>query len=159
MAAPQRPAPRDYRGHRAARIVLYIFIGGLFLAAAAPERTHSQVLVAPFRGKERVNPGEWIPVTDGSSWDDKACWSADGDLLYFTSDRDGWRCIYAQRLDHQTRRPLQESAIEVLPIHGARLSARNIDIQDFDFAVAAGKLVINLGELTGNLWLADLEEE
>jgi hypothetical protein len=58
-----------------------------------------------------------------------------------------------------TKRPLPGSPIEVLPIHGARLSARNIDIQNFDFAVAAGKLVINLGELTGNLWLADLEEE
>src|SRR5206468_2851883 len=89
---------------------------------AVSGRTRSQVFLAPFRGKERIDPREWVPVTDGSSWDDKACWSPDGDLLYFTSDRDGWRCIYAQRLDHLTRRPLQESPIEVLPIHGARLS-------------------------------------
>jgi eukaryotic-like serine/threonine-protein kinase len=126
---------------------------------AVPEETRSQIYVAPFRGKERIDPGEWIPITDGSHWDDKACWSPDGDLVYFTSDLDGWWCIYARRLDHRTKRPLPEGPFEVLPMHSARLSARNIGVQNFDFAVAADKLVINLGELTGNLWIADIEEQ
>ena len=37
-----------------------------------------------------------FPVTDGSTWDDKPNFSFDDKLIFFTSDRDGFRCIWAQ---------------------------------------------------------------
>ena len=41
---------------------------------------------------------EWIAITDGRNNDDKPQFSPDGNTVYFTSTRDGYLCIWAQRL-------------------------------------------------------------
>ena len=63
----------------------------------------SRLWVAPV-DRAASNPTSWIPVTTGEGWDDKPRWSPTGSLLYFMSQRDGFRCIWAQRLDLSTRR-------------------------------------------------------
>lgn len=62
-----------------------------FSAAVRPGFNH--VMIAPF---ESPAPPEdkWITVTDATTFNDKARWSPDGNLLYFLSDLDGYRCIY-----------------------------------------------------------------
>jgi hypothetical protein len=50
---------------------------------------------------------EWIAIADGQS-DAAPVWSPDGNLLYFFSDIDGSRCIWARRLDLKTKRPVGE---------------------------------------------------
>jgi hypothetical protein len=42
----------------------------------------------------------------GESNNDKQRWSPNGNLLYFVSERDGFRCIWAQRLDPGSKRPV-----------------------------------------------------
>jgi WD40 repeat protein len=49
---------------------------------------------------------EWIPVTDGKHMDDKPQFSADGNTVYFTSTRDRFLCIWAQRLDPKSKHPV-----------------------------------------------------
>jgi eukaryotic-like serine/threonine-protein kinase len=41
---------------------------------------------------------------DGTEVDRQPTWSPSRDLVYFQSDRDGTRCIWAQRIDPATRK-------------------------------------------------------
>jgi Tol biopolymer transport system component len=63
------------------------------------------IVVAPFREGSPIPKDEWVVVTKTEFYEGKPRWSPDGQLLYFTSDRDGFICIYAQRLDPATKRP------------------------------------------------------
>jgi eukaryotic-like serine/threonine-protein kinase len=95
--------------------------------------------------------GDWIPVTDGENLDDKPRWSPDGNLLYFTSERDGFRCIWAQRLDAVSKRPVS-APFGVYHFHTSRRSLMNVGLGPLEISVARNALVFNLGEITGNIW-------
>ncbi len=119
---------------------------------------HSQVYIAAFRAGKPIRQQDWISVTDGSTWDDKPRWSPDGNLMYFTSDRDGYRCIYAQQLDPATKTPLENGLIEVQHFHSARRSMMNVELDRLDISVARDRIVLVLGEATGNIWMAEITE-
>ncbi len=125
-----------------------------FTAVTGPGRT--RVSVVPFRPGAALPESQWIAVTDDVSIHDKAVWAPGGNLLYFTSDRDGFRCIYAQRLDAATKRPVGPQ-LDVYHSHGARRSILNADIIPLELAVSRDRLVFHLAEITGNVWLADLK--
>jgi hypothetical protein len=98
---------------------------------------------------------DWIPVTSGSNIDAYVSWSPDGSLLYFLSDRDGFRCIWAQPLNPISKRPVGK-AFAVQHFHRARQSLMRLDRGDvIGVSVARGKLVFALGELSGNVWLSE----
>jgi eukaryotic-like serine/threonine-protein kinase len=107
--------------------------------------------VARFRGMERLDPSEWIPITAGELSDDKPRWSPDGNLMYFTSNRDGFMCIWAQRLQHDTKRPVG-APFDVYHFHTSRRSLANVGLGPLETSVARSALVFNLGEVTGNIW-------
>ena len=71
-----------------------------FHLALGPGRR--QVFITPYRDGEFVEEGEWIRITESPGSDSRPDWSPDGSLLYFLSDRDGFSCIWAQRLDTTT---------------------------------------------------------
>jgi hypothetical protein len=119
-----------------------------------PGRT--QILLVPRTGTVAPPEDEWIAVTDGSSFEDKPRWSPDGRTIYFTSDRDSFRCLWAQRLDPVTRHPVGPP-LHVYPFHTARRSLLNTGVLRLEIAVARDKIVFNLGEITGNIWLARLD--
>ena len=62
--------------------------------------------MAPYRPGTN-NPAEsaWIEITDGVGYDGRPLWVPSGNLLYFVSYRDGFQCIYAQRLEPSSKRP------------------------------------------------------
>ncbi len=113
----------------------------------------SQVYLAPFTG-QTVKVPDWIPLTDGESWDDKPRWSPDGNVIYFISDRDGFRCLWYQRLDPATKRPAGSPA-PLHHLHRARLTMTNVDNGQQAISVARDRIVFSLGELTGNVWMAE----
>ena len=76
---------------------------------APPSNGNNRLMVTPFRGAAEIPESQWIPVTDGSSWDRRPRWSPDGNLIYFNSIRDGFQCLWAQRLDPVTKRPAGET--------------------------------------------------
>ncbi|MCH7946150.1 MAG: PD40 domain-containing protein [Armatimonadetes bacterium] len=122
-----------------------------------------QIFVVPFRGwpdESVASSGDWIPITDGEEMDRQSCWSPDGNLLYFLSDRDGFRCIWAQPLDVGAKRPDGETK-SVLHFHGGRLSLRGVgnQVSTIKLSVARDQLVFALGELTGNIWMKDVQEQ
>ncbi|HET9263280.1 MAG TPA: protein kinase [Vicinamibacterales bacterium] len=117
-------------------------------------RGHSRVTIMPFAEGTITSLDQWIAVTDDKSFDDKPVWSPDGNLLYFTSDRDGSRCIWAQRLDPPTKRPVGPP-LEIYHSHSARRSLLNAEIIPLELHVAPGRLLFHLGEITGNIWMVE----
>jgi len=113
---------------------------------------HSRIYLVPFTAGE-IAIANWIPITDGTAWDDKPNFSQDGKLIFFTSDRDGFRCIWAQPLTAD-KHP-SGSAFPVYHFHSQRRSLANLPIGRMSLAVGPGTLVFNQGEYTGNLWLQD----
>ncbi|MFN0100576.1 MAG: protein kinase domain-containing protein, partial [Bryobacteraceae bacterium] len=120
-----------------------------FLAKTGQDR--SRIYVAPFKGPVAHDVASWIPITGGDSLDDKPRWSPDGSLLYFTSERDGFRCIWAQRLHRDTKLPAG-GPFPVQHFHTSRRSLMNVGLGPLEISVTGNALVFNLGERTGNIW-------
>ena len=129
-----------------------------FVAAPRASSRLTQVFVAPYRGGGLIEEKDWIEITDGSSGDAWPRFSPDGNRMYFVSDRDGFHCIWTQRLDPQTKKPVPGGLREVRHFHSARLSM-NIRRDLGGLSVARDKIVFSLAERTGNIWMAELTEE
>jgi hypothetical protein len=115
----------------------------------------SQLLIAPMRNGSPAGQSEWIPVTDGKHTDDKPQFSADGNTVYFTSTRDGFLCIWAQRLDAKTKHPLGPPfAYEHFHNAAGRDSAWFVS--ESDLSVARDKMLINLLQLHSDVWMTQL---
>jgi len=125
-----------------------------FVAPLGPRRR--QIFVAPYRGKTVIPERDWKAVTDGAELDREPRWSPDGNLLYFLSERDGFRCFWAQPLKPSSKQPVG-SAFAVHHFHSARFSIRMEDTSAVGFAVARDRIVFSMGETTGNIWMAKLE--
>ncbi|MFB3828813.1 MAG: protein kinase [Bryobacteraceae bacterium] len=124
-----------------------------FLAAGESERR--TLHIAPYR--PAVPPEEWIAVAELARENDKPRWSPDGRLLYFTSTRDGYRCIWAQRLDPATKRPAG-APFAVFHSHSARRSMMAVGLYPLEICVAADRLIFVMSENTGNIWMAEAPE-
>ena len=74
-------------------------------------------------------------------------WSPDGSRLYFASERDGFSCIWQQRLDPATKRPLGPPS-PVYHFHNARSAHDGL-------SVAQDKVAFTILETTGNLWMSE----
>ncbi|SPF46165.1 Serine/threonine protein kinase [Candidatus Sulfopaludibacter sp. SbA4] len=116
----------------------------------------SRIWIARIDGSLPVPQSDWIPVTDGNSMEMTPAWSPSGNLLYFLSERDGFRCIRAVKLDPVTRKPAGES-FAVQHFHTARWSLKRINGTTGmnGLSVAPGRMFIAFGELTGDIWLEE----
>jgi Tol biopolymer transport system component len=107
--------------------------------------TEGRINVAPIEGPSPVPESAWIKIADGEQ-DDRANWSPDGQALYFTSNRDGFSCIWGQRIDAVTRRPTGDP-FPVQHLHGRVTYRRG------GWSIAAGRIAIVLAEETGHIWM------
>jgi Tol biopolymer transport system component len=119
-----------------------------------PGSEESRIFVTRVANNRTPQPDEWIAITNGKAVDRDPAWSPSGNLLYFLSDRDGFRCIWAQRLDVPRRTPAGESFC-VRHFHTARSSLRRLGNRGdaIGLSVSSKLLVLTIGELTGNIWL------
>jgi hypothetical protein len=78
-------------------------------------------------------------------------WSPDGGLLYFSSDRDGHNCVWAQKLDRATRRPLGPP-FAVVHFH-ARSAAMTAPSAWLPVVLAPDALLVTLLERSGQIWM------
>ena len=100
-----------------------------------------------------------IMVAKASAGQDLPRWSPDGKRIYFLSSRDGFRCIWMQRLNPATLRPEGEPQAAV-HLHGSRVSLMHVpDIGAVGLSVGPHGIVYSAGEATGNIWLATPQEE
>jgi Tol biopolymer transport system component len=115
--------------------------------------TTRQMFVAPFHGPRETPVEEWIPISDGTEMDRNVTWSPDGAALYFLSERDGFRCVWGQRLDPATKRPAGDP-FNVAHFHQA---SRSMVDAGFNMSVTSDSLVFALTDLTGNVWMVEPE--
>jgi Tol biopolymer transport system component len=112
----------------------------------------ARVFVARVHESGVTREKEWILVSkDG----DAPAWSPDASLVYFWSDRDGSPCLWAQRLNLGTKTP-EGAPLGIQHFHGRGLSWKNLYLGAPDIAVARDKIIFNLGEHTGNIWMSQL---
>jgi DNA-binding winged helix-turn-helix (wHTH) protein len=114
------------------------WVGAQSVAATVPG--NGTVWVVPLAG------GQPQRVGSGFEPDDYANWSPDGRTLYFTSSRDGYTCVWGQRLETGSLRPVGES-FAVQHFHG------RLYFDHGGWSVAADRIAIPLVEKTGNLWM------
>ena len=122
-----------------------------FVAQTGPE--NRRLYAARFRGEAVIPSPEWIPLTDGRFSDDKPTLSPDGNLLYYTSNRDGFMCLWAQPLEPGTKLPVGP-AFPVHHFHSTWRSISNVPLNWLGVSVARDRVVFNQGERTGNIWMA-----
>jgi Tol biopolymer transport system component len=113
----------------------------------------SALFIAPFRDGVVAGEEEWIRITDGAGIDATPWSSPDGSILYFLSKRDGFQCIWAQRLDSRIKRPLG-TPFAVAHFHGARYRLQE---PGFGPGIGADKLVFTMSDTTGNIWMTKVE--
>lgn len=87
-------------------------------------------------------------------WDNEPAWPPIGSLLYFLSNREGFRCIWARSLESASKTS-KAAAFPVQHFHSARHSLSRIrgDAGFLGLAAAPGRLVFSVGALTRNIWL------
>jgi hypothetical protein len=99
---------------------------------------HTRMFIAPLREGVITAEPQWISVNDGSTYDILPEWSPDGGLMYFLSDRDGFRCLWAQRLEPVAKKPVG-AAFAVQHFHSAHLSHRYVKPGQRALSVARDK--------------------
>ena len=129
---------------------------GKWVAFHIPRPVSEPLKIAPVREGKAAGEAEWITVTAAAGLNRRPWWSPDGNLLYFLSTRDGYSCIWAQRLDPSAKRPRGEP-MAVYHFHETRRSPNVLAAASFGPAVGRGRIVFALGEQNGNIWLAEPE--
>jgi len=128
-----------------------------FLMQTGADFDHFRVYITPSENFVPAGPDRWIQLTDGEYHDDKAQLSPDGNTLYFTSNRDGFMCMWAQRLDPKNKRPLG-APFAIQHFHGSqRVHSGISQAADLELNVAKDKIVTNLDEVHSDIWMMDLE--
>jgi serine/threonine protein kinase len=117
-----------------------------------------QIMVAAFRDGAPVPPSEWREITEPTGISQEPWWSPGARYVYYLSDRDGYRCVWAQALSSRTKRP-SGSPVLIYHFHGARLTPLTFVDRAPSYvglSVARNRLVLSLSEVTGALWTARL---
>ena len=118
---------------------------------------HLRVYVTPVENYIPKGPERWVQLTSGEYHDDKAQFSPDGNTMYFTSNRDGSTCLWAQRLDPKTKRPVG-APFAIQHFHGNQRIYRGISWSNhMEVSVAKDKIVTNLDEFHTDIWMMQLE--
>jgi eukaryotic-like serine/threonine-protein kinase len=112
-----------------------------------------QVWIAPLRPGDPPPQQEWVSVLQRAEYSaERACgWSPDGRLLYLLLERDGFRDLYAQRVDTTRGTPVGEPFI-VQHLHEP---SRRWGSTPFGTAIVRNAFVFSQVEMTGSIWLLD----
>ena len=111
------------------------------------------VFVAPVYADRASSESEWTKLVALNGGERSTGLSPDGGLLYLLLERDGFRCLYAMRIDPSTGTSRSEPFL-VAHVHDA---SRQWGTTGFGSAVVRGMFVANLFETTGSLWMTTLE--
>ncbi len=118
------------------------------------DQRNGRLYAAPFRGATPVPKADWVLLTRDEGEYGRPGWSPDGRVVYYSSKQDGYRCLYARRLDVSKKQALGEP-IAIYHAHGTPSIPDDYDA----LSVARDKLVFEIGDGRTNIWLAELPPE
>jgi eukaryotic-like serine/threonine-protein kinase len=111
------------------------------------------VYVAPVHPDRASTQAEWTKILEIDSPAERtAGMSPDGGQLYLLLERDGFRCLYALRLDPATGRPRGDPSL-VAHFHD---QSRQWGSTGRGSAVTSGLFIANLFETVGNIWMTTI---
>jgi hypothetical protein len=112
--------------------------------------------VAPFSPSGPPAQSEWVEILRSPEVNPGAGWSPDGNLLYFSSERDGYACLWALRLDPVTKQPRGKLfAVQHFHMPSQRMTAPS---GRYAVAVARDKIAVSLEERSGGIWMLSLKD-
>jgi serine/threonine protein kinase len=117
----------------------------------------SQIGVASLQSGVAAPSNEWITAVASPGWNDKPRWSADGRFIYFYSTTDGFPCIWRQRLDPASLRPM-DGPLAVLHLHNPEFSLKQVSHGAFGLSVAHNLMVLNIATSKANIWATSVPE-
>jgi serine/threonine protein kinase/Tol biopolymer transport system component len=117
------------------------------------EPGHARVMIAPLDGPKPVVESAWITIAEVLAGE-SASWSPDGRTLYFISGMDGHNCLWGQRLEPSSHRPVGP-AFAVQHLHGRVFYSDEVN----GWSAAGGRIVMLLTENLGNIWLMSPAEK
>ena len=123
------------------------------------DANHYQVYITPVRDFLPASREHWIPLTSGEYWDDKPQLAPNGNTLYFTSNRDGFYCVWAQRLNPSTKQPVG-APFAIQHLHGLRfLPFGDAPLTAIELSVTRDGLIIALPDYRSDIWMLDLSRQ
>jgi hypothetical protein len=121
--------------------------------AGARNSPARQIVVVPRAPGRTLRADEWITISDRSDSDREPFWSPDRRRIYFLSEQDGFRCIWARPVDPETARP-NGPAYPVAHFHHARdlLRGTTPSVGEIGLSASADSLIFTVAQSTGNIW-------
>ena len=117
------------------------------------------IYVAPMSWTGEIPHDKWIVAVDGNDLDRQPVWGARGDLLYFLSQRDGYQCIWAQKLNRVSRKP-EGHAFAVQHLHDPRYNTMAFsDTAEIGLSTSENALFYSMMEWRANIWLAEFQNK
>jgi eukaryotic-like serine/threonine-protein kinase len=109
------------------------------------------IYVVPFAPDRPPPRAEWIAVLQSPDAHPNPHWSPDGSILYFSSERDGYNCLWAQKLDRTTKKP-RDAPFAVQHFH-ERAAALTAPSFWLPVVMAPNALLVTLEERSGQIWM------
>jgi hypothetical protein len=114
------------------------------------------IYVAPANPDGATPDAEWTKLIDVQGAGERtAGLSPDGSLVYLLLERDGFRCLYAMRLDPGTG----QRRGDPFPVAHFHDATRHWGSTGLGSAVARGIFLADLYETTGNIWMTTLHRQ
>jgi Tol biopolymer transport system component len=120
------------------------------------ETRASTIYVIPTTGNLPAPRSQWIQITDEAELGRDPVFAPTAPFIYFTSERDGFRCLWGRKLNPDTHVP-QGDAFAVKHLHSSRLALRNRASSGniISLSTDGNQFVFALTETTGTIWLEE----
>jgi hypothetical protein len=117
-------------------------------------RPPQQVYVAPFDRARPIPESDWIAIGSPEADVRPVGWSPSGRMLYLFSSRDGFRCLYAQRIEVGSGRPFGEATLvrHMHNVRGAGGGGASVISTGAGNAVGRQQIIFDFPDQTVNVW-------
>ena len=121
-------------------------------AVAFTGRSSDRIVLIPFRSHPPPGEDQWISITDGTTVHEKPRWSPDGKPLVFLV-RSRWVSLYSRSAPRPDDEAPERASLRCvsLPQRSALADERRHSV--LELSLSRDRLVFNLGEITGNIWM------
>ena len=115
-----------------------------------------QIFLAPMRRFNAAGQPDWIPVTDGTHWDQSPAWAPGGRALFYVNRHDGFACIMARSLDASGQPEGAPWAVRHFHAPGQTLMRSMTNRGADGLWVAGQRVFFTLDNRASDLWSLDL---